>query len=364
MGLIDYPNIEQLIAQAKAIQYLPPGTFLSTDQAEDEKLLRDLIGRDSNLDPVRWLSQERADLCVKILFWQCLKRLRVSLVGLKQAISTMPQTIILHESESNIGYRLNDHDVELLKPLAYSHPIQVKREILLDVFWQLKRDLVPLAESSFPHPDLLLRNQMLSLPPEVDPLLWLKETHIEFAAASALQYLLDQILPPARLSALNNIPTIKAIPDFSPVLCRAQGIDFEISLVMPIFDMMCIEIAFTVMKEQTLGFESKAELNSAWIGVPSLLDELGHHYLVSGYVGKMEGVFPMNWKLRFAVYPQLVKSAKAFTLSFKDVSIFLEEWEISLSQPQDEVRNCYEIPLKDLSWKVDMITVREGLFRI
>lgn len=117
---------------------------METDQVEDELLLAQLLEINPALNPVQWLREAQAETCVKRLFWQLLDSLRRNLVGLKRTQAQANAAVSLAELEAGLGYRLNDHDLKLLRPFLYSHPLQADAETLLSIFWRLKRELIPL----------------------------------------------------------------------------------------------------------------------------------------------------------------------------------------------------------------------------
>lgn len=356
---MDY-YMSMIKSQAYALHYLPPNTYLETDQAEDEQLLNELLSINPDLDPVQWLMVTHAGMCVKLLFWKILDGLRGNLFGLQRTLAEAPSVVNRRELEAGLGYRLNEHDLKLLRPLAIVHPLQADVETLLSIFLGLKRELVPLAASRFEKPSLELRTELLSLPRQVDPLKWLRENHLLYAAESTLRYLMRQVFPHSRKSALNQLPPERHYPKFQPIQCRAGDIVFSLSRLVPIFDIMAIEISFTVKRRHTRGLDAKPAGYARWDGIPSLSDDFGDRYLISRGGGEMGVSFPMNWKWLFACYPKISDAANTFTFSYDTVSLTVGERELrkGFPHPDHDIRRYYDIPIENLKWTVDIAALR------
>ncbi len=335
---------------------------METDQAEDEQLLNELLAINPGLDPIHWLMAAHSDLCVKLLFWQILDSLRSHLLGLKQSLVEAASAVNRSELEGGLKYRLNEDDLKLLRPLAYIHPLQADVETLLSIFRGLKREPIPraFAASRFEEPRFELRNKLLSLPRQEDPLKWLRENHLQYAAKSTLNYLMRQVFPHSLRRGLNHLPPESHYPKFQPIQCRAGGIDFKISRLMPIFDITAIEISFTVKKRHTRGLDPKSAGYARWDGIPSLSDNLGNHYLISRGGGQSDIAFPMKWKRLFACYPKIVTAAKTFTFSYDNVSLTVEERKMrkGLPHPDHDIKRYYDIALENLKWTVDIAALR------
>ncbi len=349
---------EILTSQAQALRHLPPNTYLETDQVEDELLLAQLLEINPALNPVQWLQETQAETCVKCLFWQLLDSLRRNLVGLKRTQAQANAAVSLAELEAGLGYRLNDQDLKLLKSLVYSHPLQADAETLLSIFWRLKRELIPLAASQFAKPDLELRAELLSLPPQTDPLKWLGENHPQYAAESTLRYLIHQVFPRSRRVAAERLPPGEFYPKFQKIACTFGGIVFYLSRFYTMHEVSAIELSFTIRKRQARHFDAKPAGDAGWRGIPALCDNLGHRYLIGFSGGELGVVFPLKWELRFAVYPAIVESAKTFTLSFDNVLLTVEERKIHGVHPEDDSHRYYELPLENLKWTVDIAALR------
>ena len=349
-----------LISQVQTLRYLPPKTYLETDQAEDEQLLNELLSINPDLDPVQWLMETHAGYCVKLLFWKILDGLRGNLLGLQRTLAAAAFVVNKNELEAGLGYRFNAQDLATLKPLTYIHPLQADVKTLLSIFWGLKRELVPLAAGRFEKPSLELRTELLSLPRQVNPLKWLRENHLQYAAESTLRYLMRQVFPDSNRSALNQLPPESHYPKVQPIQCRAGDIVFSLSRLVPIFDIMAIEISFTVKKRHTRGLDAKPTGFARWDGIPSLSDDLGDRYLISRGGGEMGVSFPMKWKWLFACYPRISEAAKTFTFSYDTVSLTVEERESrkGLPHPDHDIRRCYDIPVENLEWTVDIAALR------
>ncbi len=349
-----------LISQAQTLRYLPPGTYLETDQAEDEQLLNDLLSIDPDLGPISWLMETHAGMCVELLFWQILDSLRSNLLGLQRTLAETASVVNRSELEAGLGYRLNEHDLSLLRPLAYIHPLQANSETLLQIFWQLKRELVPLAASRFEKPSLELRTELLSLPKDVDPLNWLRENHLQYAAESTLRYLVSQVIPQTARNLFHHPLPKHHYPKLPRISCRANGIEFTVNQLYPRFDVFAVCIAFTISRRQIKGLDSRPEGYQLWQGIPELTDDLGNRYLATFGGGQMAVEFPMKWELQYACYPKIVESARTFTLSFDHVLLTVEERKMRKGHlhPDYDIRRCYDIPVENLKWTVDIAALR------
>lgn len=341
-----------LISQAQTLRYLPPNTYLETDQAEDEQLLRELLSINSDLDPISWLMEAQARLCVKLLFWKILDDLRGNHLGLQRILAEETTAVNRSDLEAKLGYRINEHNMRLLRPLAYIHPLQVDADTLLSIFWQLKRELVPLSSSRVERPSLVLRQELLSLPRQVDPLQWLRENHLWHAAESTLHYIMHQVFPYSRRVAAERLPPESHFPNFQKIACESGSLSFYLSRFLTIHGVSAIELSFTISKKQVRQFDVRQEGNAGWGGIPALCDNLGHQYLIDFSGGELGVVFPIKWKLRFAVFPIIVAEAETFTLSFENVLLAIEERKIRGVDPSKDIRRFYELPLHNLNWRV------------
>ena len=224
---MDYRTVQ---AQAQTLRHLPPNTPLTTDQEADEQLLNELLAIDPDLNPIQWLMNAHSELCVRLLLWKHLDILRASLISKQRHIDTKKMSMIGNanqQSTLNIGYTFNKHDLSLLRPLVYTHPLTIEGERLLQVFSRLRRrEMVAASNDRFNDYGWDLRNKLLSLPDDVNPLVWLRENHLQYAAMSTLQYLIKQIIP-RRISVLSSSPNASRYESFSPkAVCRLKGIAF------------------------------------------------------------------------------------------------------------------------------------------
>ena len=309
-------------------------------------------------DPVSWLARSHGDLCVRLLFWQLLDALRSNLLGLSRAASQSSGSIDLAYLEGRLGYRLNNSDLSLLGPLANMHPLKADMGDLLNIFSRLSRAIVGSPRNKPMVKHVELRNQLLSLSGADDPLLLLRRQYLDVAAESTLQYLVDLVFPYSKRSAINQLPPERLFPKLPPIRCSDRGIDFDISRMVTMSDVWVVEISFVASREQVSHIEPKAEGQSAWLGIPSIADDLGNRYLVSGYAGQMGVSFPNKWEMRYAVYPLIAATAKIFTLAFEHVQLTLEEREPRDMHPANDVTTFYDIHLEHLNWEIDIASLR------
>ncbi len=347
-----------LISQAQTLRYLPPNTYLETDQAEDAQLLNELLSINPDQNPISWLMEARAGCCVQLLLWKILDGLRGNLIGLQRTLAEAASVVNRSELEAGLGYRLNDHDLKLLRPLASIHPLQVDAETLLSIFWRLKRELVPLAAGRLEKPSLELRSELLSLPRQVDPLKWLREYHLQYAAESTLRYLVSQVLPESAKTLFNSPLPISHYPRLTSITCRANDIEFRVNQLYSRFDVFAICIAFTISKRQIRSLDAKQQGYPFWKGIPQLTDDLGNRYLITCGGGRMAVKFPLEWELQFACYPTIAETAKTFSLSFDDVLLTIAVRDTRGGHPGGDICKYYDLLLGDLKWTVDIAALR------
>ncbi len=94
----------------------------------------------------------------------------------------------MQRSSLKIPYRLNEHDLALLKPLKHTRPISIDAGQLLEIFSRLHRRQMLVASSDrfLSLYRWRLRDELFLLPDDVNPLVWLRENHLQYAALSVL----------------------------------------------------------------------------------------------------------------------------------------------------------------------------------
>ncbi len=169
-----------------------------------------------------------------------------------------------------------------------------------------------------------------------------------------------QVFPRSRKSAVNRLLPESHYPKFQPIRCHASDIAFSLSRIVPIFDILAIEISFTVTKRHVRGLDAKPEGYALWRGIPSLSDDLGNRYLISFGGGQRDLKFPMKWKQLFACYPKIVEAAETFIFSYDNVLLTVEERKMrsGLPHPDHDIKKYYDIALDNLKWMVDIAALR------
>ena len=362
----DYDTkIRRLVSQARTLPHLPPNTFLKTDQAEDEQLLNEWLAR-SDLDPIQWLMNDHSDLCVKLLLWKHLDNLRAGLISKQRDIAIKKMGMIgnAHQQSLNIGYTFNKHDLALLRPLAYTHPLTVEKERLLQVFSRLRRREMAVASNDRLNAyEWDLRNKLLLLPDDVHPLIWLRENYLQYAAASTLQYLIKQIIP-RNISLLSSSYYTSRYESFSPkTVCRSKGIRLVLEKITYIHDIFSIRLAFTITGSHLKALE-KTRISARhgyveWRGAGNLSDNLGNRYLIchsllnrsSADFSKPEHIY--DYDFRLDCYPGIMRKAKQLVLSYDDVTLIAEEISAGAA---DNI--YYSVSLGKLKWTIDLRPLR------
>ena len=357
-------NIEHWTAQANALRHLPPNTFLKTDQAEDEQLLNEWLTR-SDVDPIQWLMNDHSDLCVKLLLWKHLDNLRAGLISKQHDIAIKKMGMIgnANQQSLNIGYIFNEHDLALLRPLAYTHPLTVEKERLLQVFSRLRRREMTVASNDRLNAyEWDLRNKLLLLPNDVHPLIWLRENYLQSAAVSTLRYLIEQIIP-RNISLLSSSYYASRYESFSTkTVCRSKGIMLVLEKITYIHDVFSIRLAFTITGSHLKALE-KTRISRhgyvEWRGAGNLSDNLGNHYLIchsllnnsSADFSKPEHIY--DYDFRLDCYPGILRKAKQLVLSYDDVTLIAEEISVDAA---DTIH--YSVPLGKLKWTIDLRPLR------
>ena len=362
---IDYRTVQ---AQAQTLRHLPPNTPLATDQEADEQLLNELLAIDPDLNPIQWLMNAHSELCVRLLLWKHLDILRASLISKQRDIDIKKMSMIGNanqQSTFNIGYTFNKHDLSLLRPLVYTHPLTIEGERLLQVFSHLRRrEMVAASNDRFNDYGWDLRNKLLSLPDDVNPLVWLRENHLQYAAMSTLQYLIKQIIP-RRISVLSS-PNASRFESFSPkAVCRLKGIAFVLEKITYIHDVFSIRLTFTITGSYLKTLEKKRVSmqhgHVEWSGAGNLSDNLGNRYLIcysllnsSKDLSKPEHIY--DYDLHLACYPGIMRKAKQLVLSYDDVTLIAEEILLGTTYIDTLL---YSVPLEKLKWTVDIPPFRQ-----
>ena len=264
-----------------------------------------------------------------------------------------------HQQSLNIGYIFNKHDLALLRPLAYTHPLTVEKERLLQVFSRLRRREMAVASNDRPNAyEWDLRNKLLLLPDDVHPLIWLRENYLQYAAVSTLQYLIEQVIP-RNISLLSSSYYTSRYESFSPkTVCRSKGITFVLEKITYIHDVFSIRLAFTITGSYLKTLEkpriSVRHGYVEWRGAGNLSDNLGNRYLIchsllnsSADFSKPERIY--DYDLRLDCYPDIMRKAKQLVLSYDDVTLIAKEISVGAA---DTI--YYSVPLEKLKWTIDL----------
>ncbi len=337
--------------------------MLHTDQAEDEQLLNELLALDPEWNPITWLMDDHTKLCVKLLFWQSLDILRSGLLSKQRdiALKKMDMIGIAQQSTLNIGYRFNEHDVSLLKPLVLTHPLTVDDQQLLQIFSKLRRrEMVDVTGDRLNAQAWDLRNKLLSLAYDVNPLIWLRENYLQYAAVSTLEYLMRQVTPSGM--GIFSTSDSSRFESLSPKsVCRAQGIKFVLETISYINDVFSIYIVYRITNRRLKDLEkvpiTVRHGHVEWRGIGTLFDDRENYYLIchsllnySGYhVGRDQW---LDYSLRLDCYPALVKSARQLVLSFDNVTLIAKEISSGANLEDDALH--YSVPLGNLKWTINL----------
>lgn len=349
-------------AQVRSLSHLPKNTPLTTDQAVDEQLLSELLAINPQLSPIQWLMDDRSELCVKLLLWQQLDILRRNLLSKQRDIAHKKINMLGNGEKStlNIGYQFNEHDLSLLKPLAYTHPLSVEETQLLQVFSGLRRREMVVVTDDRPNSQMRnLRNDLLSLPYELEPLVWLRDNHLQYAALSTLNYLINQIMP-SEIGMFSSSYSSR-LESFSPkAVCHSKGIKFVLEKISYVRAAFSIRLAFRISDDQLKKLE-KTRISShhryiEWRGVGNLYDDLENHYLICHSLLNSSAVdLPhrkhIDYHLRLDCYPTIVNRARKLSLRFDDMTL------IAMKTPAANPV-FYAVPFENLKWTVDIAALR------
>lgn len=207
-----------------AMRHLPPYARLNElTQLGQRELRATLLELPDDVDPIRWLTEERPDLAVRIALWTYLMELRWIIPTSRQvrsfALPTPPETPGLlrglsEAPEALLSFALLDGESGDSRPILSS----LLRELR---FW---RDL-GIGETSSSHQNpprggfrqspedpgvayfwasasalitdepLWLYHELLNSPRSADPMDWLQERHLDRAVRTAIRKVVERSLP-------------------------------------------------------------------------------------------------------------------------------------------------------------------------
>ncbi len=360
---INYPTrIKSVVAQIQTLPRLPANTLLSTDNVESERLLGELLIIDPQINPLQWLMDHHNEICVKLLLWQELDKLRSNLLSMQSHIALREMdTIGIGKRDSlDIGYRFNEQDLRLLKPLVFTPPLAVEETHLLQIFSKLRRrEMVDVTGDRLNSERWNLRNKLLSLPYDVNPLVWLRDNHLQHAALSTLEYLIGQVIP-GEMSVFSSRDSSR-FESLSPkAVCRARGIKFILENISYVRAAFAIRLAFRISDDQLQALD-KTRLSSKqvlieWRGVGNVSDELGNRYLICHSILNSSSVVLPNrnhidYRLRLNCYPTIANCVSKLSLRFDDVTL------VAMKTPAIKPI-FYAVQFEDLKWTVDIAALR------
>ena len=360
---INYPTrIKSVVAQIQTLPHLPENTLLSTDNVESERLLEELLIIDPKINPLQWLMDHHNDICVKLLLWQELDKLRSNVLSMQRHIALREMDSIgLGKRDSlDIGYRFNQQDLRLLKPLANTSPLTVDDSHLLQIFSKLRRrEMVDVTSDRRNTVRRNLRNKLLSLPYDVNPLVWLRDNHLQHAALSTLEYLIGQVIP-IEMSVFSSRDSSRFESHSLQAVSRARGIKFVLDNISYVRAAFAIRITFRISDGQLQDLDktrlSANQVLIEWRGVGNVSDDLGNRYLICHSILNSSSVVLPNrnhidYRLRLNCYPTIANRVSKLSLRFDDVTL------VAMKTPAIKPI-FYAVQFEDLKWTVDIAALR------
>jgi len=360
---------DEFSERARTLAYLPPHTQFITDHAEDERLLQELAHLDPKIDPIQWLMDHRGDLCVKLRLWQALDFLRTSMVARKRLENSIYRNVdlIAPKREIRLEDTLDDDDFALLRTLVKTYPFD--GDALLRIFSGLGRGKW-LASYARKVNLLRSRQQLWALPPDANPLVWLRENRLRRAATETLRYLIEQVIPENSQNFFAQrhgfLPPLPSPPPSS----RSNDIDITLKGIANPDFIILIWLTFRVHHRQLKTRHSQGSDAVEWQGVGRLSDDIGNRYLFchSRLTLLRQSPFHRDWEdytLDVSFFPAIAPTARMLYLSFDKVILIAKKmlrYDKKMLR-YDALDPLYELRLRELSWEIDLNPLRRHYAR-
>lgn len=305
------------------LRHLPPGTSLPQIVIrEDRQLLEEILQLPDEIDVFSWLQENskrhRANIALRVIIEQlCMMCRDIHASASKIPVPDYYQQLfggLLELSEGEFPF-------STVKNLPDRND-EGKR--LYDFLQQLQASYQRSPVPSQPFQGRTERDQvfadLLRLPPDTDPILWLKNTHALFVTLLILSHLLSRFSEPyGSLAALSTISTMKVKEHLRP----SPAIDVTVERITFKSEGFLLQARVTLSPERFMSREEITSSNFTWQGFERVLDNHGYHYLT--WIEEMHSG-RANFKkqqeqITMAFYPAPSTSVRELTFSCQPVVI-------------------------------------------
>jgi hypothetical protein len=313
----------------RALRHLPPGTNLPQPTHHlEQQLLTDLLRLSDEVDPIRWLQEERGLETARITLREKLRQIKIIVVGLRRA--RQAGSPILQNVEIMLGNLMRlPEDAEPFVQLEQE--TDASPEVLHSVLHGLRTARgVPegmlLPGLALAGQDQLLAD-LLALPDAVDPLRWLLTEHPDRTARITLSHLLAQCRPARTLQIGSNLRRQRV----QEVLRDSETV--RVIIEQLVFGRDGFQLAADIYLSTRGLAPSAAEeeaINLVWPGFDRVVDDLGHHYLVQSPEWQT-GTYRPWWRreqLRMVFYPAVAAAATELTFTARPMTLAVTNWPV------------------------------------
>ena len=268
-----------LQARLHTLRHLPPGTSLpQIIIGEDRQLLEEILQLPDEIDVVSWLQENSnrhlANIALRVIIEQLCRMCR----DIRASASKIPvpdyyQQLfggLLELSEGGFPFSTvenlpdrNDEGKRLYDFLQQLQASYQRSPVPLQLFQgRTERDQV--------------FADLLRLPPDTDPLFWLKNTHPLFVTRLILSHLLSRFSEPyGSLAVLSTVSTMKVKEHLRP----SPAIDVTVERITFKSEGFLLQAHVTLSPERFMPREEIASSNFTWQGFEKVIDNHGYHYL-------------------------------------------------------------------------------------
>jgi hypothetical protein len=261
------------------LRHLPPGTSLPQIVIrEDRQLLDEILQLPDDIDVFSWLQENSNRSLTNIALRVIIEQLCMMCRDIHTAASEIP---VPDYYQQLFGGLLNlskdDFPFSTVKSLQDRND-EGKR--LYDFFRQLQASYQQSPAPSQPFQGRTERDQvcadLLRLPPDTDPIFWLKNTHTLFVTQLILSHLLSRFSEPyGSVTALSTISMMKLKEHLRP----SPAIDVTVERILFKSEGFLLQARATLSPKRFMSREEIASSNFTWQGFERVIDNHGYHYL-------------------------------------------------------------------------------------
>ena len=314
---------KRFVSRLRALRHLPPGTPLPVlNNPEERQLLQDLLQLPENTDYFRWLQEQAPDRLSRIM----LTILIGHIFTLVQYMDNIPADIAephyYQQLLGNIPTLLQDEAIKQQWQTIQQDPKDVQELLLL--FQQMQTSY---RNSRHTNPEITPRKDfdqllldLLRLPFEIEPLIWLQKEQLTFMPSFVLSHLLQHF--EVTKGILLEQPTLRRIAihhHFQP----APGLSIKIQQLLVKPDGFLVEAQLHFIRPKLILAGQPQPGIFLWYGFDQVVDNNGYHYLTWDEIFRSGGgsFHRDEEELTMAFYPALASSVTELTFSSQPVII-------------------------------------------